>query len=59
MMDEALSGNFYPHVLEIENVLKEMHNSPAGAHFAVMKTLQRVRKRFYCIMAREDVEDWC
>lgn len=41
------------------DILKEMHNSSTGAHFGVMKTLQRVRKRFYCSMAREDVEDWC
>ncbi|GFW88126.1 retrovirus-related Pol polyprotein from transposon 412 [Trichonephila clavipes] len=30
----------------IPGVLKELHGSPTGGHFGVMKTLHRVRERF-------------
>ncbi|GFU69067.1 uncharacterized protein TNCV_4457941 [Trichonephila clavipes] len=32
----------------ISTVLKELHGSPTGDHFGVVKTLQKVHKRFYC-----------
>ncbi|GFX81698.1 retrovirus-related Pol polyprotein from transposon 412 [Trichonephila clavipes] len=31
----------------IPEVLKELHGSPTGGHFGVMKTLHRVRERFF------------
>ncbi|GFY28765.1 retrovirus-related Pol polyprotein from transposon 412 [Trichonephila clavipes] len=40
----------------ISTVLKELHGSPTGGHFGVMKTLQKVRERFYCKNVRSDVE---
>ncbi|GFS58122.1 retrovirus-related Pol polyprotein from transposon 412 [Trichonephila clavipes] len=38
--------------------LKELHGSPTGGHFGVMKTLQKVRERFYWNKVRSDVEKW-
>jgi hypothetical protein len=43
----------------IPDVLKELHNSPTGGHFGVMKTIQKVRERFYWNQVRTDVEKWC
>ncbi|KFM56688.1 Retrovirus-related Pol polyprotein from transposon 412, partial [Stegodyphus mimosarum] len=43
----------------IPDVLKELHSSPAGGHFGIMKTLQRVRERFYWNNAKDDVQKWC
>ncbi|GFW26316.1 retrovirus-related Pol polyprotein from transposon 412 [Trichonephila clavipes] len=43
----------------ISTVLKELHGSPTGGHFAVMKTLQKVRERFYWNNAQSDVEKCC
>ncbi|GFV39395.1 retrovirus-related Pol polyprotein from transposon 412 [Trichonephila clavipes] len=43
----------------ILEVLKELHGSPTGGHFGVMKTLHRVRKRFFWGKVRADVEQWC
>ncbi|GFX81921.1 retrovirus-related Pol polyprotein from transposon 412 [Trichonephila clavipes] len=37
-------------------VLKELHDSPTGGHFVVVKTLQKVRERFYWNNVRSDVE---
>ncbi|GFX34245.1 retrovirus-related Pol polyprotein from transposon 412 [Trichonephila clavipes] len=31
----------------VSTVLKELHGSPTGGHFGVMKTLQNVHERFY------------
>ncbi|GFW76233.1 retrovirus-related Pol polyprotein from transposon 412 [Trichonephila clavipes] len=42
----------------IPEVLKELHGSPTGGHFGVMKTLHRVRERF-CWGKVTDVEQWC
>ncbi|GFW87604.1 hypothetical protein TNCV_4485691 [Trichonephila clavipes] len=39
--------------------LKELHGSPTGGHFGVMKTLQKVCKRFYWNNVRSDVEKCC
>ncbi|GFU71982.1 retrovirus-related Pol polyprotein from transposon 412 [Trichonephila clavipes] len=43
----------------IPEVLKELHGSPTGGHFGVMKTLNRVRERFFWGKVRADVEQWC
>ncbi|GFU52772.1 retrovirus-related Pol polyprotein from transposon 412 [Trichonephila clavipes] len=43
----------------ISTVLKELHGSPTGGHFGVMKTLQKVRERFYWNNVRSDVEKCC
>ncbi|GFT96771.1 retrovirus-related Pol polyprotein from transposon 412 [Trichonephila clavipes] len=43
----------------IPGVLKELHGSPTGGHFGVMKTLHRVRERFCWGKVRADVEQWC
>ncbi|GFW33447.1 retrovirus-related Pol polyprotein from transposon 412 [Trichonephila clavipes] len=40
-------------------ILKELHGSPTGGHFGVMKTLHRVRERFCWGKVRADVEQWC
>ncbi|GFX15549.1 retrovirus-related Pol polyprotein from transposon 412 [Trichonephila clavipes] len=37
-------------------VLKELHGSPTGSHFGVMKTLHKFRERFYWNNVRNDVE---
>ncbi len=39
--------------------LEELHSSPSGRHFGVMKTLNNVRERFFWRKARDDVEKWC
>jgi hypothetical protein len=44
---------------KIPAILEELHSSPAGGHFGVMKTLNRVRERFFWGKARDDVERWC
>ncbi|GFW14628.1 retrovirus-related Pol polyprotein from transposon 412 [Trichonephila clavipes] len=43
----------------ISTVLKELHGSPTGGNFGVMKTLQTVRERFYWNNVRSDVEKSC
>ena len=43
----------------VSDVLKELHSSSTGGHFGVMKTLQKVRERFYWSKSKEDVEKWC
>ncbi|GFT49814.1 retrovirus-related Pol polyprotein from transposon 412 [Trichonephila clavipes] len=43
----------------IPEVLKELHGNPTGGHFGVMKTLHRVRERFFWGKVRADVEQWC
>ncbi|GFX85048.1 hypothetical protein TNCV_4998771 [Trichonephila clavipes] len=43
----------------IPEVLKELHDSPTGGRFGVMKTLHRVRERFFWGKVRADVEQWC
>ncbi|GFW41372.1 retrovirus-related Pol polyprotein from transposon 17.6 [Trichonephila clavipes] len=44
---------------KFSTVLKELHGSPTGGHFGVMKTLQKVRERFYSNNVRSDVEKCC
>ncbi|GFU28985.1 retrovirus-related Pol polyprotein from transposon 412 [Trichonephila clavipes] len=43
----------------VSTVLKELNGSPTGGHFGVMKTLQKVRERFYWNNVRSDVEKCC
>ncbi|GFU55804.1 retrovirus-related Pol polyprotein from transposon 412 [Trichonephila clavipes] len=43
----------------ISTVFKELHGSPTGGHFGVMKTLQKVRECFYWNNVRSDVEKCC
>ncbi|GBM83317.1 hypothetical protein AVEN_261152-1 [Araneus ventricosus] len=43
----------------IQEVLRETHDSSSGGHFGVMKTLSKIRERFYWDRLRTDVEKWC
>ncbi|GFW40159.1 retrovirus-related Pol polyprotein from transposon 412 [Trichonephila clavipes] len=43
----------------VSTVLKELHGSPIGGHFGVMKTLQKVRERFYWNNVWSEVEKCC
>ncbi|GFW44437.1 retrovirus-related Pol polyprotein from transposon 412 [Trichonephila clavipes] len=43
----------------VSTVLKELHGSPTGGHFGVMKTLQIFRERFYWNNVWSDVEKCC
>ncbi|GFU08046.1 uncharacterized protein TNCV_1527811 [Trichonephila clavipes] len=45
--------------IRVSTVLKELHGSPTGGHFGVMKTLQKFRERFYWNNVRSDVENCC
>ncbi|GFT35266.1 retrovirus-related Pol polyprotein from transposon 412 [Trichonephila clavipes] len=42
--------------IRVSTVLKELHSNPTGGHFGVMKTLQKVRERFYWNNVRRDLE---
>ncbi|GFX25170.1 retrovirus-related Pol polyprotein from transposon 412 [Trichonephila clavipes] len=44
---------------KVSTVLKELHSSPTGGHFGVMKTLQKVCECFYWNNVRSDVEKCC
>ncbi|GFW62489.1 retrovirus-related Pol polyprotein from transposon 412 [Trichonephila clavipes] len=41
------------------SVLQELHGSPTGGHFGVMKTIHKVRERFYCSNVWRAVEKCC
>jgi hypothetical protein len=43
----------------VHEVLIGVHNSPAGGHMGVKKTLEKIRSRFYWPKQRKDVEHWC
>ncbi|GFU61676.1 retrovirus-related Pol polyprotein from transposon 412 [Trichonephila clavipes] len=45
--------------IRVSTVLKELHGSPTGGHFGVMKTLQKVREHFYWNNVRSDMEKCC
>ncbi|GFX57866.1 hypothetical protein TNCV_3068331 [Trichonephila clavipes] len=45
--------------IRVSTVLKELHGSPTGGHFGFMKTLQKVRERFYWNNVRSDMEKCC
>lgn len=40
-------------------ILMQLHNSPTGGHFGVLKTLSKVRERFFWPRCRQFVENWC
>ena len=40
-------------------VLSQLHDSTAGGHLGMGKTLCKVRHRFFWYAMRRDVEDWC
>ncbi|GBN97789.1 hypothetical protein AVEN_177673-1 [Araneus ventricosus] len=42
----------------IQEVLQETRDSTSGGHFGIMKTLRRLRERFYWDRL-QDVEKWC
>ncbi|GFY26889.1 retrovirus-related Pol polyprotein from transposon 412 [Trichonephila clavipes] len=56
---ERHSGGTSTSSISYPEVLKELHGSPTGGHFGVMKTLHRVRERFCWGKVRADVEQWC
>ncbi|GBL79105.1 hypothetical protein AVEN_92359-1 [Araneus ventricosus] len=43
----------------IQKVLQKTHYIASREHFGVMKTLRRIRERFYWDRLRTDVEKWC
>ncbi|KAJ8912305.1 hypothetical protein NQ315_017338 [Exocentrus adspersus] len=43
----------------VDKILRELHDSRAGGHFGVNRTLARVRDRYYWINCRRSVEEWC
>jgi hypothetical protein len=43
----------------VKEVLQEIHGDTSGAHFAMNKTLGKIRERFYRVNARDDIETWC
>ena len=43
----------------VHDVLTGVHNSPAGGHMGVKKTLEKIRLRFYWPWQRKVVEQWC
>ncbi|GFX43849.1 retrovirus-related Pol polyprotein from transposon 412 [Trichonephila clavipes] len=45
--------------IRVSTVLKELHGSSTGGHFGVIKTLEKVRGRFYWNDVRSDVEKCC
>jgi hypothetical protein len=44
---------------KVNVVLTELHGGSSGGHFGINKTLDKVRKRYYRLQARNDVEKWC
>ena len=40
-------------------VLSQLHDSTAGAHLGIGKSLFKVRDRFFWYAMRRDVEEWC
>ncbi|GFY12053.1 retrovirus-related Pol polyprotein from transposon 412 [Trichonephila clavipes] len=44
---------------QLSTVFKELHDSPTRGHLGVMKTLQKVRERFYWNNVQSDVKQWC
>ncbi|GBM57834.1 Retrovirus-related Pol polyprotein from transposon 297 [Araneus ventricosus] len=42
-----------------QEILQETHDSASGGHFGIMKTLRRIRERFYWDRLCADVEKWC
>jgi len=45
--------------LRVREILEEAHDSSIGGHFGVNKTLEKIRKRFYWVTCKQDIENWC
>ena len=43
----------------VPTVLAELHDSPTAGHLGVGKVLEKVRRRFYWVGQRRDVQGWC
>ena len=43
----------------VPTVLAELHDSPTAGHLGVGKVLEKVRRRFYWVGQRRDVQEWC
>ena len=43
----------------VKSVLEELHSSSTGGHFGIMKTLHKIRERFFWDKSKSDVEKWC
>lgn len=43
----------------INTILKISHSSPIGGHFGVNRTLDSIRKKFFWVTCKFDVENWC
>lgn len=44
---------------KVEDILKEAHDSSTGGHFEINRTLERIRKRYYWVGCKQEVEDLC
>ena len=45
-------------LVEVPNILKQLHGDPSGGHLGAAKTLYRVKQKFYWPGSRNDVENW-
>ena len=43
----------------VPTVLRTLHNNKLGGHLGVMKTVAKVRERFYWVGWQKDIEEWC
>ena len=43
----------------VTEVLRQFHDEASGGHLGTMKTLQKIRERFYWVNCSDDVKDWC
>jgi len=43
----------------VKEILEEAHDSSIEGHFDVNKTLEKIRKRFYWVTCKQDIENWC
>jgi len=43
----------------VKQIFEEAHNSSSSGHFGVNKTLDRIRKWFYWVTCKQDVEGLC
>ena len=43
----------------VSQVLKQLHDSATAGHLGVQMTLGKIRRRFYWVGQRQDMEDWC
>lgn len=57
-----LKSNFLQFVAprkRVKEILQETHDSPFGGHFGINKTLEKIRKRFFWVTCKQNVEEWC